>query len=225
MKDIKIWQVYHDLSQQESLKEGVLDYYKSYYTKENLNGQSLNHMQKYLNEFVCQYYVYTNNLKSDIVGFCHYGKFFEKKIDDIDCDNNIYAWRLFDITDMVEFNDKHNFIFNSVKSYIEKYYPQFLNKFSNLEYKHNSVQHESFICKWDDFCEYMKFILGYFNYTFMPLELMNNENIRQYADLYYCEYYSDAWWYLYYRRVAYYIEILCGIYFSLIDKNLMAENK
>ena len=89
-KDITIWQVYHDKSFEKDLKENVLPYYKSFYTQENLEGDSINDMQRFINEFVCQYYVYKNNIKSDIVGFCQYWKYFEGDVDKIDFNKLTY---------------------------------------------------------------------------------------------------------------------------------------
>ena len=76
LNSINIWQVYHDINLKKEIKENKYPFFKGYYTKSNLNCHNINHIQDYINEFVCQYYVYKNNIKSDIVGFCQYGKYF-----------------------------------------------------------------------------------------------------------------------------------------------------
>ena len=73
MIDYKIWCTYHDknLIDKYDLKE--TENFKLYYTKGELKNEiSLNYIQEFLNEWVTQYYVWKNNIKSDIVGFCHY---------------------------------------------------------------------------------------------------------------------------------------------------------
>ena len=64
--DYMIWCTYHDkkLIDEYQLKE--TSNFKLFYTKDNLDGYSLNYVQKYLCEWVTQYYVWKNNLKENM---------------------------------------------------------------------------------------------------------------------------------------------------------------
>ena len=48
----------------------------------------INHLNKFWSEYVCQYYVYVNSIKSDIVSFCHYNRIIKKDSIFIDKINN-----------------------------------------------------------------------------------------------------------------------------------------
>ena len=83
--DLKLYCTYHDRraeTQMINKKPWITDYYRPlvksdwfipYYTKEG-HENSLDDLQEYFCEFTCLYYIYKNNIKSDYVGLCHYGR-------------------------------------------------------------------------------------------------------------------------------------------------------
>lgn len=240
-----IWQVYHDECVKDQLLESKKPYYKSFYTKENtLNGKNLNHLQQYLNEFVCQYYVYRNDIKSDIVGFCQYSKFFDDtmteelnqnlyiedplkvnpEIFNIDnLDNTVIGTIQYNCKPILQYDNCWTFLYRSLSIYIETHYPQWLEKFKNFDWKDESIRFETFICTWDNFCNYMKFILGFFKFIGINFITLTEDDINQVIEHYQIEYYMECSWYKDqpHRRIAFIIEILGAIYWSLTDNNLI----
>lgn len=229
---MKIYQVYHENDLYPLLQ--YKPYYIHYYTKED---KGINHLEKYLNEFVCQYYVYKNKLHNDddIVGFYHYRRYyvftdgyeFNKIEDDINNKNVVYGLRWYNIKDVLTYNKK-SFLFNTLYDYIKQYYPELLIKFQNLDWYYKSIQHECFISRYDDFCKYVEFILGYFKYVGIDFEKCSENDIKKEIDSnkFVIEYYNkkEHPWYLHednkYRKLSYIIELLCALYWSLIGKNI-----
>jgi hypothetical protein len=228
----KIYQVYH----KKELESNLLNkpYIIPYYTLDN---KGINHLQTVLNEFVCQYYVYKYEKykNDDIVGFCHYGKYYN--IDNYDIKlienevrhtNTVYGLEWFNLKEIFGYNNKKNFIFITLNKYISNKYPEMLNTFQNFDWDYKSIRFECFICRYDDFCKYVEFVLGYFKYMDIDFETCSEQYIKDKIDTdkFVIDYYRNLQhgWYLskdnYYRRIAYIIEMLCGIYWSLIGKNI-----
>ena len=89
---ITIWCSYHDnnLINEYKLNELNTNIYKLYNTtlfeQHNLN--------KYFSEFTTMYNVWKNNIKSDVIGFCHYRRYFDLStinFEDIYNNNEIYG--------------------------------------------------------------------------------------------------------------------------------------
>jgi hypothetical protein len=103
-----------------------------------------------------------------------------------------------------------------------------LSKFENLDWYHKSVRFECFISRYEDFCKYVEFILGYFKFVNIDFENCEKIDIKKKIDSnnFVIEYYNNNkhTWYLnpdnHYRKIAYIIELLCGLYWSLFGKNV-----
>ena len=68
----------------------------------------MNDMHHYINESFCNYYIYKNNIKSDIVGFCHYRRHFDLSninFNDIINNNKIICCTIFGSFYFSSFND------------------------------------------------------------------------------------------------------------------------
>lgn len=228
----KIYQVYHIEELESSLlnKEYIIPYYTQY-TK------GLNYLQSILNEFVCQYYVYKYEKYNDddVVGFYHYRRYFiptDKEFVEIENNvknkNTVYALGLYNIKNILNHNNKKNSIFITLNDYISHEYPEMTSKFQNLDWGDNSIRFECFISRYDDFCKYVKFVLGYFRYIGFDLEKCNIQQLKQEIDNgnFLIEYYNIPYhrWYIckknHYRKIAYIIELLCALYWSLFGKDI-----
>lgn len=243
--DANIWQVYHDKIYTEFLLEGKEKYYKSYYTKGETTKQNINSLQDILNEFVCQYYVYKNNIKTDIVGFCQYGKYFSSNmtfnygIDSYKINPNVL--NLDDLNkkciglapyfqndkifmDVMK-NNNDNF-FKLLLDYITEKYPQYKNRlltcFNNVN-NNVMMRFESYVCKWDDFCKYMEFVLGLFDFYGFNLENTSPETLLNNLDFFIINAYENEPWYLTskHRRIAYFLELLCSVYWTIFDYDVI----
>ena len=251
--DAKIWQVYHDKSLSHFLLEGTEKYYSSFYTKGETTKDNINHLQDVLNEFVCQYYVYKNNLRSDVVGFCQYAKFFSGTQDfAYGLDFYKVNQEVLGLTDLkgkcVGFapyyqnddtfmsilkNSQDNF-YQLILNYVSEKYPEYkkrmLSCFSNLD--HNVlIRFESFICKWSDFTKYMRFVLGLFEFYGFKLDGETDiEHLRENIDFFAIDIYKNEPWYKDNpRRIAYFLELLCGVYWHIfgydVIYNYIPENQ
>lgn len=230
---MNIYQVYHKKELESSLLNKP--YIIPYYTKDDYCG--INHLQAVLNEFVCQYYVYKYEKykNDDIVGFCHYRRYYN--IDNYDIKllenevrhaNTVYGLCWYNVKEVLEYNDRKNFIFDSLSDYIACKYPELLDRFQKMDWDYKSIRFECFISRYDDFCKYVEFILGYFKFMHIDFESCSEQDIKNKIDsnCFIIEFYNrkEHSWYLHknnrYRKIAYIIELLCGVYWSLIGKNI-----
>lgn len=77
MKNLKIWCTYHDDKQIEEHKLQNTDIIRLYNVNDNnIEGQHINYLNKFYSEIVTLYYVWENQIQSDLVGFCHYRRHF-----------------------------------------------------------------------------------------------------------------------------------------------------
>jgi hypothetical protein len=241
MEKLTIWQVYHDDLQKYNLLENKCPYYKSFNTTHTiLHDLNINEYQHYINEFVCQYYVYKNHIKSHLVGFCHYNKVFsdyftfkyvnEKyltynhNIKNICFDNYIMGLDVYrDASLILNYKNQKNNVYNKISNFLQHSYPDLYNKLITInenDYK-KCIRFECFICKWDDFQKYMEFMLNFFEFYNVNLNNIKESDL----DLFVIDYYENkkALWYIrqYNRRMAFFIEFLCSVYWMLQDKDVM----
>lgn len=186
----KIYCTYHNkkLVDEYNLKE--TNNFKLFYTKDNLEGYSLNHLQLYLNEFVTQYYIWKNNIKSDYVGFCHYRRIIninEHILEDLQ-KNNIYLaqyWSL-SYTSIKEewLLDGLNIHVDLVKEYLKtnEKYVKYLENFDYIMNNQNCINFgELYICKWEIFDKLMNFIEGYIQFLFYKLFNIEYKELYEYT--------------------------------------------
>jgi len=186
-----IWCTYHDKSLIKNYNLKEKNNFKLFYTKENLD-LSLNYAQLYLCEYVTQYYVWKTNIKSDIIGFCHYRRNYDSIINnDLIC--YIYNHSLF--YTFLNFSLKHNNLIEDWKykglelhvtlllEYINKYYSKFylnrLEKIMNSPFYIQSYR-ELYLCKWDIFEELMIFIENYIKFLFKNILSIEKKELTDY---------------------------------------------
>ena len=229
-----IYQIYHNKNQEPSLLKEP--YIMPYYTKSEPSGKNINHIQDFINEFVCHYYVAKNNLHKpdDVVGFCHYRRTFdinEKEIPIIESailDSNIVmSLCYYGIKGIIEYKDKNNFLYISIKDYLDSEYPELSERFKNLDFNVFSVRCECFICKYEDLQKLVDFVLGYFRFHKVDLEKDSIDYIDERKTDFEIDYWKDnEHWYflpeLQKRRLAHVIEALVALYwaFEIDDKKI-----
>lgn len=240
--DYKIYCTYHDkkLIDEYQLKE--TNNFKLFYTKDNLDGYSLNHLQLYLNEYVTMYYIWKNNIKSDIVGFCHYRRVFDNINFERINNDETQAYEIFLTPAHNVFHDFNyvglGYFFDSILDYINKNYYDYYFNFLEIIFNPNErfkrkLVRESFICKWEIFNQLMKFINNYLEYLFNESlekitlneidKISNDFNSLQWNHrLLFIQYYKidniDGF-FGYPRNIAFLIEYLIEIFFLLFYEN------
>lgn len=262
MKNLKIYTVYHINKLYDKYNLSETDTIKPINIK-NIITDNYNFLIKYneqLSEFATMFYIWKNNIKSDYIGFQHYRRVFSLKpivinrigyhklnkdiinynIDNLD-DHNIFIFSSYPYKDI-------EYVFKNIKdalyeedyiileNYILNKYNVLYDKFKNLNSIGNDsifLRFECFICKWEYFDQYMKFIVGLFNEFGLNL-LDNNEQICLSIDnilnkntfilkpyinnRFYCKNGKN-------RKIAYFIEFICALYFYLMPYKLIQNYK
>lgn len=262
MNNLKIYTVYHINELYHPYKLFESDIIKPINIK-NIITDNDNFLIKYnsqLSEFATMFYIWKNNIKSDYIGFQHYGKKFSLKqiftygnqchkfnediknynIDNLD-DNNIFIFSSYPYKDIeYVFKNIKNVLYEEdymiLENYILNNYNDLYDKFKNLSFIGNDsifLRFECFICKWEYFDQYMKFIIGLFNEFGLNL-LDDNEQIclsinniankntfilKQYVDEHFYGKNGNN------RKIAFFIEFICALYFYLMPYKLIQNYK
>lgn len=236
-----IYCVYHDKNFIKDYKLNKIDkdLYTLYYTKDN-HKNSLDIIQQYICEFTAQYYVLKNNIKSDYVGFCHYRRVFNMDINTFMKTNANAAGFYVGESNWSDFElyRFENFLKDDLIEYIklnykkqDRIYKYFItNKKDFVKYYVNEI----YLCKWEYFEEIVGFISGFIEYIDKKYELNKDPQEWHYFIL---DNFIDVklskglrendtpWWLEngcrnFWRVVANYIELLEGIYFGNLTKEL-----
>ena len=152
MKDIIIWQTYHDDAQIEQfhLKEtGTIHLFKGNDT--NLDGENINHLNKFYSELVTLYWVWKNNVKSETVGFCHYRRVFSNILD-LEPGNCQVLYVNMRIDLKSHYKEAHNYQdFDDIVDILNEKYGKG-NKYSKYLLEGDMfIPYCCFIMHWDDF--------------------------------------------------------------------------
>ncbi len=174
MKDYTIWCTYHrkDIPKEYNLYE--TEHFKLFYNDNfSLQEDNINYLHDYLCELVTYYYVWKNNLKSDIIGFCQYSKHIMIDYDKLEkfgfytpffcyTETSIYT----DINSDNNICNNLNYLNRTLIFYIKDKYG--INIFEY--YKNHKYIYESwniiYLFKWDIFCDLCDYIFGFFEYIF-----------------------------------------------------------
>ena len=184
MNIYKIWRSYYQKEQYNEFNILTNNNVIPFYTNDLSNNQiNINYLNEYLGELVMLYYVWKNNLKSDIIFIDQYAKrFYQNAYEDgiklLNCNTNknsvIVTWPYFDL----ELN--HQWITNDI---IVKY-KTFLKQTYNmeLEFPYNKFWWIMFGCKWETFCDICQFIFGFLDYLFPNESWKNINNLIDFRD-------------------------------------------
>ena len=171
MGDYKIWCVYHrpEIPQEYNLHES--EHFKLFYNNDlTLKEDNINYLHDYLCELTAYYYVWKNNLKSDIVGFCHYSKSFNNidyaKLNNFGFQAYSYCYERIDLDNIEDYNMERYHLFYDYITYLKyKYNIDYYNYILKHDYIFDAW-HNMYIFKWDVFCDLCDFIFGYLDYVF-----------------------------------------------------------
>lgn len=244
MNNYTIWCTYHkpEFINEYNLKE--TDNFKLFYTLANYKGISLNYAQLYFNEWVTQYYVWKNQIKSDYVGFCHYRRKFDvdENIENILKSNDIYMYEYELVPQPLYYHFENLGLGYSINILLDAFIKlNYYNKFDNYKkYLMDKNAHcgwkELYICKWDIFNEMMIFINNFikfimktnnelyeidineYNNVSNELNNINYNMFKNYHILINDFDYFDGPFFGYPRCLAYLIEHIIGIYLNCLYK-------
>jgi hypothetical protein len=167
-KELSIWLTYHDDKQieQYNLKgDDVIQLFKGNDT--NVVGENINHLNRFYSEMTTMYWVWKNQHKSDLVGFCHYRRQFTHLMELENGECQVMEIIQFPFTVFQHYKDAHNYndFYDIIDILNDKYGKE--NQYSN--YLLNSktfIPFCSYIMHWKDFdslCNFLFSILSEFD--------------------------------------------------------------
>lgn len=196
-----MWCTYHDKKLLKEYNLAESEHFKLYYTKDinNKVKYSLNYAQLYFNEYATQYYVWKNNFKSDLVGFCHYKRTYDSIINNDlikHIYNNSFYYTFLNYSLIHEKKVYHNLIENwkdeglelhleMLIKYVRKYYSDFY--VDRLEKIMNSIFYvqsygELYMCKWEIFDKLMIFVENYIKFLFENILNLKKDELIDYSE-------------------------------------------
>lgn len=152
-----------------------------------IEGDNINHLNKYFCEICTIYYVWKNELylNYDYVGFCHYRRFFNN-INLYLCYHNLYnSINLSDLDNLDDIFPEFDFdMKNSLYEYLlslNRFDQRFLYKyFNNLNVKYNIPGALSYILKNDMFNDLCNIAFGFLNTIWPNWDTQNEEYYEAY---------------------------------------------
>lgn len=192
LEDYMIWCTYHDKKLIDEFKLKESDTFKLFYTKKDLpNRYSINHLQQFLCEWVTQYYVWKNCIKTKYVGFCHYRRIINVDEDVLKTfkENNIYYHHYFPLRFAKCIKDEWllgglNLHVDLIKEYLQtkEKYNKYLDCFDYVMNNQPCMNFgELYVCKWDIFEELMEFIEDYIKFLFYKLFNIEYKELYEYS--------------------------------------------
>lgn len=160
MKDLIIWQTYHDDAQIEQFHLHETDTIRLFKGNDlSVEGENINHLNKFYSELVTLYWVWKNNVRSKMVGFCHYRRGFGRTLDLED--NSCQVLAISHLNVMQHYKSAHNYQdFYDAVDILNKQYGK-NNKYSQYMLKSNVfIPFCCFIMHWEDFTRLCSFLFS-----------------------------------------------------------------
>jgi hypothetical protein len=160
MKNLIIWQTYHDDVQIEQYHLHETDTIRLFKGNNlSVEGENINHLNKFYSELVTLYWVWKNNVRSKMVGFCHYRRIFGRTIDLEDKSCQVLTVSHFNV--MGHYKSAHNYqdFYDAIDILNEQFGKN--NKYSQYMLRSNVfIPFCSFIMHWEDFTRLCSFVFS-----------------------------------------------------------------
>lgn len=201
----------------------TLEHYKCFNPNSYNEKININDLNRFWSEYVLQYYVYKNNIKSDIITFCHDHRIINNDTIDYEKILNQNSVQIYEETYIpynrynVEFPAFYGwivvtqnipiFVYNDFVEFIET---QNIISQDNINeqgkaQKLHFIMREFYSCTWDVFLEMQEFLEGYFNFICDKYNIHNQydyiwhiitkilEHYRKFTNLNKLAYYEKRW--------------------------------
>ena len=217
----KIWCTYHrpEIAQEYNLHES--EHFKLFYNDDfNIPEDNINYLHDYLADLGTYYYVWKNNLKSDIVGFCHYSKQF-KYVDYERLEKFGYhsiASSFYDANEIINdiFDAHRKYLYHAALMYLKYKYNLDLFQYTIQHPVILSSYHNAYMFKWDIFCDVCDLIFGFLDYIFPNNSWRDKENLDFAVKMHNLNrnevFDSHAW---FPRHISIFYEWLIGLYLGI----------
>ena len=240
-KNFTLYCSYYDSNQIEQYNVKETENIKLLNTRHFDGDKNINDLDNYLSELTIFYYIWKHNIKSDVVGFCQYRRYFYNINFDLINNNYLQVWNIFDY-DKGLYNFAINEGFNEyilivLKKYLyDKYKFTYKDINNSLYNKHQIFMILMFCCKWDIFCDICNFIFGFLDYLLPNNGWQNKKVLNNFIqEINYCYKQHQIYMNQYNvklrdylpilskRALAHIVEILINTYFTLSNKKLFHE--
>lgn len=187
MRDLKIWVSYHKDDIYDKYKLGELD--KNIFIPFNLSKtpkeENINYLNKHWNELCTLYYVWKNQKKSDLVGFCGYRRLFDN-ITDIDEDECLYITKLNIGSSIFKTYSEEHFKGDMLNVLLYLKTNGYTNEFNKIINSNEHILNDCFIMSWDNFNKMCEFLFGALFYLDKIYNLNMNceKHIKRYDDIF-----------------------------------------
>lgn len=187
---MNIWVIGTNYEQFENYEETL--YKCKFITNAPLMKNNINHLNRFLSEYVCMWYVWKNNIKSEYIAFCHYRR--QKNIQDmifpqLQKGYIQYFYALFLPPCFFRRKGELTFMLRNIymPSFIKEDAIQYLKTQTIIPYDNIKKFctprseiifpcREIFACKWEIFCDMMEFISGYVEFICNKYNLVTKED-------------------------------------------------
>lgn len=196
-----IWRIsFNNTDKEYDIRNYCSDEYNitPYNNSNTYNGICINELNMYYGELCAMYYVWKNNLKSDIVGFDQYAKQWNYIDFENINKNKIQVYTYWSENRSVFNESNHNdigeFLYDMM-IYIKFHYPIYNDKIDYILFKHNEIRNHIniFICKWEIFEQICNIVFGFLEHI-MPNNQWQNKNvIDKYIEFNFNVYKSYKW--------------------------------
>lgn len=219
-KKLTIWCAYHNQNLINEYNLCDTDIIKIFWTNDKwyVNGEHINHLNTCLSEVCAYYYVWSNQIKSDYVGFCHYRRYFSDVNYDYINDSSIQGF------DYLTFNyDQFVSMANHfhICSNICDIYKEYLKEKSNIDFTYAGEVKINirlmYIFTWEVFNDIANVMFGFLDFLSKKVGIANWKSQGELLKL--IEYISieksPHYVHMQNRSLAICIEWLIGIYVNL----------
>lgn len=158
---IRIWCTYHDPSLIEEYDLENKGVYLFYSKDDTLPMKNINDLQEYWCELVTMWYIWQNQIKSDIVGFCHYRRFFDKIYEDEINEGCCQVYEKVDLPLYIQYKNAHKIEdLDTVIECIDRLYGKGNVYKDYLHHTQSFYNRNMFVMKWMDFNRLCTFVFG-----------------------------------------------------------------
>lgn len=181
-KELTIWQTYHkeELIDEFSLKED--EYFRLFNSNDlTVEGENINHLNRFYSEMVTMYWVWRNQKRSRLVGFCHYRRKFTHLLEPTEGEVVVFDRVLFAEPLWKHYKISHNFqdFYDIIDILNDRYGKD--NKYSDyLLNSHVFIPFCSFIMHYEDFESMCAFLFPVL-FEFDRLHGLNMDPVRYQA--------------------------------------------
>lgn len=227
---VRLYCVYHEESQKKDYEIKDTEWFKGYYTKEGHLG-GIDDLQEFFCEFTAQWWIYKCNLKSPLIGFCHYRRQFIRQDlieGKVDMSHRIWgSWPYRGTLGNLMRKRFNGFLLEDLQRYVKENYDPtsriYQTYVKELEVDKSWLVCECYLTYWKEFTELMKFLVGFFEEINQKYNLQwKPERYREFIEEQYIN--KRDWtqaplglewlWTGKYRIIAHITEVLIGYYFG-----------